>query len=83
MAKKKIIKKRKMMRQEVREDYFAKNNVEPDFMDREVLSKYITERGKIVPRSRTGLSAKNQRKLTVAIKRARFLAILPYIAQAE
>lgn len=49
-----------------------------DYKDVDKLKKYITERGKIVPRRVTGACAKHQRQVTRAIKRARFLALLPY-----
>lgn len=49
-----------------------------DYKDTMRLRKYITERGKIVPRRVTGTCAKHQRDLTIAIKRARQLALLPY-----
>lgn len=42
---------------------------------------YVSERGKIIPRRMTGTCAKHQRKLTVTIKRARYLAILPYTSE--
>jgi small subunit ribosomal protein S18 len=50
-----------------------------DFKDVRLLSRYISERGKIVPSRITAVSAKKQRELAQAIKRARFLALLPYI----
>ena len=50
-----------------------------DYKDVDLLRKFITERGKILPRRITGLTAKQQRKLTVAVKRARVLALLPFI----
>ena len=49
-----------------------------DYKDLEILKAYITETGKIVPSRITGTSAKYQRQLATAIKRARFLALLPY-----
>ena len=49
-----------------------------DYKDVQLLSRYISERGKIVPSRITAVSAKKQRELTKAIKRARFLALLPY-----
>lgn len=52
-----------------------------DYKDVDLLRKYITERGKILPRRITGLTAKQQRDLTQAIKRARLLALLPFINQ--
>ena len=51
---------------------------EIDYKDVAKLKKYITERGKILPRRVTGTCAYHQRALTVAIKRARHLALLPY-----
>lgn len=50
-----------------------------DYKDVDLLRKFITERGKILPRRISGLTAKQQRDLTVAIKRARMLALLPYV----
>ncbi|MEZ4287017.1 MAG: 30S ribosomal protein S18 [Polyangiales bacterium] len=51
-----------------------------DYKDPQFLRQFITDRGKIVPRRVTGLTAKQQRDLTVAIKRARNIALLPYTA---
>ncbi|MBE5924715.1 MAG: 30S ribosomal protein S18 [Lachnospiraceae bacterium] len=50
-----------------------------DYKDVNKLKKYISERGKILPRRITGNCAKHQRALTVAIKRARHLALVPYV----
>ncbi|MGB0625434.1 MAG: 30S ribosomal protein S18 [Alphaproteobacteria bacterium] len=50
-----------------------------DFKDTKLLSRYISERGKIVPSRITAVSAKKQRELSRAIKRARFMALLPYV----
>jgi small subunit ribosomal protein S18 len=50
-----------------------------DYKDVDLLRKYITERGKILPRRITGLTAKQQRQLTTAIKQARVVALLPFI----
>ena len=49
-----------------------------DYKEIEKLKKYITERGKIVPRRVTGTCAKHQRQITRAIKRARIIALLPF-----
>lgn len=49
-----------------------------DWRDAQTLSRFITERGKIVPRRVSGVTAKNQRKLAKAIKTARIMGILPY-----
>ena len=49
-----------------------------DYKDTRLLQRYISERGKIVPSRITAVGSKNQRHLAQAIKRARFLALLPY-----
>jgi small subunit ribosomal protein S18 len=53
-----------------------------DYKDINTLSKFITERGKILPRRITGVSAYFQKRLSVAIKRARHMALLPFVAAA-
>ena len=50
-----------------------------DYKDEKLLSRFLTERGKILPRRLSGVSARHQRQIAVAIKRARYLALLPYI----
>ena len=50
-----------------------------DYKDTQRLRRYLSERGKIVPRRVTGTCARHQRQLTTAIKRARHLALLPYV----
>jgi small subunit ribosomal protein S18 len=52
-----------------------------DYKDTRLLQRYISERGKIVPSRITAVSAKKQRELARAIKRARFLALLPYVVK--
>ena len=52
-----------------------------DYKDVVRLKKFISERGKILPRRVTGTCARHQRELTVAIKRARHLALLPYVVE--
>ena len=54
-----------------------KNNV-IDYKDANKLRRYITENGKILPRRQTGVCARHQRELALAIKRARQMALLPY-----
>ena len=49
-----------------------------DYKDTRTLQKYVSERGRIIPRRITSVSAKRQRELANAIKRARFLGLLPY-----
>lgn len=55
---------------------------EIDYKDVNTLLKFITERGKILPRRITGVSAYHQKRLTSAIKRARHMALLPFIAES-
>ncbi len=50
-----------------------------DYKDEHTLGRYISDRGKILPRRATGTCARHQRQLAESIKRARYLAILPYI----
>ncbi|AIG28905.1 30S ribosomal protein S18 [Brevibacillus sp. 7WMA2] len=62
--------------------YFTVNKIKKiDYKDIDLLKKFISERGKILPRRVTGTSAKYQRRLTIAIKRARQVALLPYTAE--
>lgn len=62
--------------------YFTENKVTHiDFKDVELLKRFINERGKILPRRVTGTSAKWQRKLAAAIKRARHMALLPFVEE--
>lgn len=55
----------------------------PDFREVEVLEKYVSERGKILGKDITGLCAKHQLRLARAIKRARFLALLPFVTRVK
>jgi small subunit ribosomal protein S18 len=50
-----------------------------DYKDVDLLRRFITERGKILPRRITGLTAKQQRRLTTAVKRSRIMALLPFV----
>ena len=54
-----------------------------DYKDRNLLKRFISERGKIIPRRISGTTAKGQRQLANAIKRARYIALLPYVANNE
>jgi small subunit ribosomal protein S18 len=51
-----------------------------DYKDLERLGRFVTDRGKILPSRLTGTCAKHQRRLSVAVKRARFMALLPYLS---
>jgi small subunit ribosomal protein S18 len=61
-------------------EYFSDGSM-PSYKKWQVLSHFITERGKIVPRSRTGFDAKMQRLLSQEIKRARHLSLIPYVVR--
>ena len=52
-----------------------------DYKDIRTLEKFVTERGKIMPRRMSGMCAKHQRDLAIAIKRARIVALMPYVAE--
>ncbi len=57
------------------------NSPKIDYKDTKLLLRFISERGKIVPSRITAVSTKKQRVLAIAVKRARFLALLPYIVK--
>lgn len=59
--------------------FTGENAPEIDYKDIKLLQRYISERGKIVPSRITSVSAKKQRELATAIKRARFAGLLPYV----
>lgn len=61
--------------------FSSENSPKIDYKDVKLLQKYISERGKIVPSRITAVSHKHQRGLAQAIKRARFLALLPYVVK--
>ena len=63
-------------------DYIAANHIDyVDYKDVDLLKRFISERGKVLPRRVTGTSAKNQRKVANAIKRARIMGLLPFVAE--
>ena len=72
MANDKVFRRRKYCR------FTAEGVKEIDYKDLDTLKAYITETGKIVPSRITGTKSKYQRQLATAVKRARFLALLPY-----
>jgi len=66
----------------MKECYFTKNNIKYiDHKDVDVLKKFINPHARIVSHKRTGVSAKYQRMLATAIKRARFMGLLPYVSR--
>ena len=60
---------------------FCANKAKIDYKDADALRRYMTERGKILPRRITGTCAKHQREVAKAIKRARSICLLPYVAE--
>ena len=64
-------------------DPFAIDNVVPDYKDVQRLRRLVSDRAKIEPRRKTGASAKNQRRLSLAIKRARHMALLPFVSNTS
>ena len=60
--------------------FTAEGMWEIDYKDVETLKQFVTERGKILPRRITGVSQMHQRKLTKAIKQARYMALMPFVA---
>lgn len=66
----------------MKQDYFSSNNIKfIDYKDVEILKKFLNPNGRILSRKRTGVTAKNQRELAVAIKRSRFMGLIPYVAK--
>ena len=63
--------------------FTAENIKSIDYKDLDILKAYITETGKIIPSRITGTSAKYQRQLATAVKRARYLALIPYTDQHD
>ncbi len=61
---------------------FCKNKTEPDYKEATGLLRFVSERGKLLGRSRTGICSKHQRHLTREVKRARFMALLPFVVRA-
>ena len=61
--------------------YFCTEKKEPTFEDVGVLQRFLTERSKIMPRSRTGLCAKHQKRVELNTKYARHLALLPFLVR--
>ena len=73
--------KRRQMSRRKKVCLFCGKDNDIDYKDTNKLKRYISERGKILPRRITGNCAKHQRALTVAIKRARHLALMPYVQE--
>ncbi len=65
----------------MKKDFYAPQFVSIDYKDTETIKKFLNPHGKIMPRRRTNLTAGNQRALAEAVKRARFMALLPFIVR--
>lgn len=66
----------------MKQDYFSSNNIKHiDYKDIDLLKRFLAPSAKMLPRRRTDVTSKNQRKLALAIKRARFMGLLPYVAK--
>ncbi len=62
--------------------YFTQNNIKHiDYKDVDILKKFLNPHGRMLSRRKTGVTAKNQRKLSQAVKRSRFIGLLPYVAR--
>jgi len=72
---------RKKERTKEKKCFFCQREISPDYKKPEVLNRFISDRGKIISRGRTGICAKHQRLLAREIKRARYLALLPFVAR--
>lgn len=65
-----------------KQDYFSQNNIKHiDYKDIEILKKFLNPHARLMSRKKTGVGSKNQRKLAEAVKRARFIGLLPYVAR--
>ena len=66
----------------MKQDYFSSNNIKYiDYKDIELLRRFLAPNARMMPRRRTNVTTKNQRKLSLAIKRARFMGLLPFVAR--
>lgn len=63
--------------------FFCQNKVEPDYKEIETLKRFVTDRGKIASPDYSGVCSRHQRRLAKQIKRARFLALLPFLTQVK
>jgi small subunit ribosomal protein S18 len=62
--------------------YFKQNNIKHvDYKDVDLLKKFLNPHGRLMSKKKTGVSSINQRKLSTAVKRARFMALLPFVAR--
>jgi small subunit ribosomal protein S18 len=66
----------------MKQDFFKENKIDHiDYKDTEILKKFMNPHARIQGKKRTGITAGSQRKLALAVKRARFMGLLPYVAR--
>ena len=62
--------------------YFSQNNIKHiDYKDIEILKKFLTPHARLMSKKRSGVSSKSQRQLALAVKRARYMGLLPYLSR--
>ncbi len=76
-----MVKKNKNTTANLAKCYFCQTKTEPDYKAVDTLAKYLSERGRIIAKSKTNTCSKHQRRLTKAIKRSRYIGLLPFIAK--
>jgi len=74
----KSVRKPKRAKVQKKDCYFTTSNTTPDYKDVLILKRFLSERGKILSSSISGISSKHQRKLATEVKKARYMALLPY-----
>ncbi len=71
-----------MQKDPTKQCYFSQNNIQHiDYKDTEMLKKFLNPHARLMARARTGVTSKNQRKLAEAVKRARFMGLLPFVSR--
>jgi len=72
-----------MIKRKPRFCFFCENKTSPDYKNIEALNQFVSSRGKIIGRSKTNVCRRHQKRLTKAIKRARHLALLPFVSKIK
>lgn len=66
----------------IKQCYFSQNNIKHiDYKDTEILKKFLNPHGRMISRKKTGVCARSQRQLSEAVKRARYMGLLPFVAR--
>lgn len=74
---------RRRFRPVQRNCFYCGQKKEPDYKEFDELSKFVSDRGKLLGKSRTGTCAKHQRRISIAVKRARHLGLLPFMVKLK